>query len=64
MKRKWDNEKLELLMKIVNRRFPRSPINSVERMKQIIREQEDINGTSVAEHNRQEIQNAVADYIL
>lgn len=51
-RRKWDNEKLELIRKLTNREFPKQKINSIARMKAIIIEQEKLRGVTTEEHNK------------
>lgn len=53
MKRIWNNERLELNRLITNKRFPNCPIKTLSSMKRIIRKQEELNGVSIEEHNRQ-----------
>jgi hypothetical protein len=41
-RRKWDKQQLEALMLLVNLEFPDQKINSIERLKTIIRQLEKI----------------------
>lgn len=52
IRRKWDNEKLELVRRLVNKKFPKQKINSIKRMKEIIVEQEKLRGETAKNHNK------------
>ncbi len=63
-KRLFDDSRLELLRRITNQAFPEKPVNSIEEIKKIIINEERKRGVSVKEHNRQELEIQLADYVL
>jgi hypothetical protein len=53
MKRIWNNERLELMRKISNKRFPEAPIKTLASMKRIVRQQEELHNVSIEQHNKE-----------
>lgn len=48
----WNEERLKLIMELVNRDFPDNPVPSYARLKRIIRDFEIEMGMSIEQHNK------------
>ncbi len=63
-KLKWDESRLNLLLKLTNLEFPDNPVKDISELKKIIRKQELLEGITIEEHNRQELELQIQDYVL